>query len=238
MTIDELWPGGPRFTQDDNTFRLGTDSVLLSHFVDAKGASYACDLGCGSGIISILMAWESPKLHVDGIEIQPHAANLARENAATNSLSDRINIIEGDIVRHREFLVAGAYDLVVANPPYFAPGRGRSSQSGSTAVAREELSCTLEDICAAAAYLTRWGGKFALVHRPERLAEVIRALSAAGLEPKRLRFVHYRAASAPNLVLIESRRGGNPSLTVEPPLILTNEDGSDTNEVRRIYRRS
>jgi tRNA1(Val) A37 N6-methylase TrmN6 len=197
----------------------------------------ACDLGCGTGIISVLLAWNDPDLLVDGIELQPEWADIARENVKLCRLDGRIRIITGDARRYRDFLEAGAYDLVVSNPPYYAEGRGKSSERGSTAIAREERTFTIGDVCAAASYLTRWGGRFTLVHKPERLAEIIYTLKQNGLEPKRLRFVQYKAISAPNLILIESRRGGNPSLIIEPPLILTDENGNDTDEVKKIYHR-
>jgi tRNA1Val (adenine37-N6)-methyltransferase len=244
MITDELWAGGPRFMHDNEAFRLGTDSVLLASFVmsgSGKRAggrlTSACDLGCGAGILSILLAWNTPSLTVDGIELQGEWADIARENVRLSRFDSRINIVNGDLRRHRDFLQAGDYDLVVSNPPYYAEGRGKSPEQDSRAAAREERTCTLGDVCAAASYLTRWGGRFALVHKPERLVEVICALRHNGFEPKRLRLVHYRAASAPNLFLIEGRRGGNPSLKIEPPLILTDENGNDTEEVRRIYHR-
>lgn len=236
MDIDELWPGGPRFIRSDAAFALGTDSVLLSAFTDTSRAKHACDLGCGSGIISIILAWNNPGLSVDGVELQPEPAALAKQNVSLCGLDDRVNIIDGDLRKCREFLTAGAYDLVFSNPPYFAQGRGKPASS-KVSSARDERNCTITDLCTAAAYLTRWGGRFSLVHRPERTAELICALCAAGLEPKRIRFVQHKADSEPNLVLIESRRGGKPSLKVEPPLILAYSDGNPTDEILRIYHK-
>jgi len=213
---------------------------MLAYFAgnaEVKKRKSAVDLGCGSGIISILLAWGDPGLHIDGIEIQPHAARLATENAGLCGLSDRVNVIEGDLRLCREFLSAGAYDLTVSNPPYYTPGKGKRAQSPGKAIARGEELCTLEDVCKAAGYLTRWGGSFLIVHKPERLADIFRSLSENNLEPKRIRFVQHKPASQPSLVLIESRRGGKPSLKIEAPLILANDDGSDSDEVRRIYRR-
>lgn len=237
MIHDELWPGGPVFIRDGDAFRLGTDSVLLSSFASYRYAKRACDLGCGSGIISVLLAWNSPSLTADSVELHEGWVALARENVKLNRLDDRIRVIGGDLRCHREFLEAGAYDLVVSNPPYYAEGRGKSSEINGRASAREERTCTLSDVCAAASYLTRWGGLFALVHKPERLIEVICALRENGLEPKRLRFVQHKTEAAPNLILIESRRGGKPSLKIEAPLILADENGNDTEEIKRIYHR-
>ena len=148
-----------------------------------------------------------------------------------------MRVVTGDLRAHRAFLTAGAYDLVVANPPYYPSGSGKLPQSKMFGTARSEQSCTLADVCAAARFLTRWGGRFALVHKPERLTDVIRALTDHDLEPKRLRFVQNRADSSPSLLLIESRRGGNSSVTIEPPLLLTDGNGNDSNEIKRIYHR-
>jgi tRNA1Val (adenine37-N6)-methyltransferase len=237
MEIDELWPGGPKFIQSQDGFRLGTDSVLLSAFVGTSGVKLACDLGSGSGVISVILAWNNPSMKIDGIEIQQQSAELSRKNIELCGLSERVTITCADLRHHREFMRPGSYDLVVSNPPYFPSGSGKTVQAEPIATARDERCCTLEDICRAGAYLTKWGGKFAMVHRPERLAEVICAMSSAGLEPKRLRFVQHRQTSAPNLFLIEGRRGGKPSLTIEKPLIMTDENGHDSDEIINIYHR-
>ena len=237
---DELWPGGPRFKEQAGIFRLSTDSILLAHFANCapgKKRKHAIDLGCGSGIISVLLAHRDPALRIDGVEILPEAARLATENAALGGYGGRITIIEGDLRRHREFLQPGAYDLTISNPPYFACDSGKRPDDESSAAARGEYLCSLADVCSAAAYLTRWGGSFMLVHKPERLAEVFRAVASAGFEPKRVRFVQHNYKAPPCLVLIESHRGGKPSLSVEAPLILTNDDGSDSDEARSIYHR-
>lgn len=236
MTVDELWPGGPKFIRGGG-FPLGTDAVLLASFAETARAHRACDLGCGTGIIALLLAYGDPALCVDCVEIQPEAAETARRNAELNGLAQRINVITGDLREHRALLPAGQYGLVAANPPYFPSGSGKESSSEEAAIARDERTCTLNDVCEAAAYLTKWGGRFVMVHRPERLSEALCAMTAHALEPKRLRMVQYSASSAPNLVLIEARRGGKPGLTVLAPLILTDESGADTEEIRRIYHR-
>jgi tRNA1Val (adenine37-N6)-methyltransferase len=237
VDIDVMWPNGPQFLRTDRAFPIGTDAVLLSAFVDASRAHQMLDLGCGSGVIALLLAFANQTLSADGLELDSGAAQVATTNAVLCGLSDRVHITCGDLRDYRNLFTAGYYDLVVTNPPYYPVGSGRLAEETHTATARGETSCTLADICAAAAYFTRWGGKFALVHKPERLAQIICILSASGLEPKRLRFVQHRPDSAPNLVLIESRRGGKPGLTVEAPLIMTTPDGSDSPEIKRIYHR-
>ena len=232
----ELWPDGPLYAQDP-VAPLGTDSVLLADFVRLGGAKRGIDLGCGAGILSLLLLCRSETLRMTGLELREDAAALARENLARNGLESRGEILAGDLREHRSLFSHGSFDLVVANPPYFPAGSGGSSPDPARAGAREERDCTLPQLCAAAAFLLPTGGRFCLVYRPERLSELFCALSAAGLEPKRLRFVSARAESAPSLVLIEARRGGKPGLMIEPPLLLRDEKGEESAEVRRIYRR-
>lgn len=234
--FEPLWSGGPLFCQAEH-FRLSTDCVLLADFVNTASAIKGIDLGCASGAIGLLLLSRSPRLHMTGLELLPEAAALAEENMAKNGLSARSRIVTGDIRQHRQLFPAGSFDLVVSNPPYFPLGSGAVSPDEGRAAARGEISCTLEDICTAAAFLCRTGGAFALVHKPERLAEVLCSMSRHGLEPKRLRLVCHRTELAPNLVLIEGRRGGKPGMKIEPMLVLRNADGSETDEVKRIYHR-
>ena len=234
--FNELWRGGPVFAQAEH-FKLGTDSVLLAAFANAASARRGIDLGCASGAVALLLLSENERLCMTGLEIVPEAAALARENMEKNSLSTRAEIICGDIRRHRELFRSGEFDLVVSNPPYFPLGSGRLSPDKERAAARGETDCTLSDICAAAAFLCRTGGRVCFVHKPERLSELFCAMSARGIEPKRLRLVCHTQNSAPNLVLVEGRRGGNPGLKIEPALVLRNPDGTETDEILKIYHR-
>ncbi len=236
MEPTELWAGGPVFIQSAH-FRLSTDSVLLADFVRVRGAARGIDLGCGSGILSLLLAWEQEKLSMTGLELLPEAAAVARENAAINALSSRMAVVEGDIRQVRALFRAGSFSLAVSNPPYFPAGSGGLPPDAQRAAARSEAGCGLRELCEAASYLLCTGGSFFLVHRPERLSELCVRLTAQGLEPKRLRFVCSRADRAPSLLLLEARRGGRPGLTVEAPLVLRGPDGGDSEELRRICRR-
>lgn len=232
----ELWSGGPVFAQAAHA-KLCTDSVLLADFVRPARASRGIDLGCGSGILSLLLLHRAPSLRMTGLELLPEAAELARENLERNGLSERGSVLTGDIREHRRLFPAGSFDLAVANPPYFPVDAGALSPDPDRAAARGELSCTLEELVTAAGWLLRSGGSFCLVHRPERLAEVFACMSGHGLEPKRLRLCCARPGSAPSLVLIEGRRGGRPGLSIEPELVLADADGNESAEVRRIYHR-
>lgn len=232
----QLWEDGPLFSQSEH-FRLGTDSILLADFVNTSGRQRGIDLGSGSGILPLLLLYRSEKLFMTGLEILPEAVQTAQKNIEINALSDRCKLLCGDIRQHRALFSSGEFDLIVSNPPYFSDGSGKLSPDPERAQARGEISCSLDELCTAAAYLCRTGGAFCLVHRAERCAEAICTLSAKGLEPKRLRFVAHSAGRAPSLVLIESRRGARPGVRVMPELYLRNEDGSETEEVLKIYHR-
>ena len=237
MTLDLLWPDGPMLLGDPDVFTLGTDAVLLADFAASKRYKNMLDLGTGSGIIPLIMGWNDPALEIVAVEIQEKSAELARRNMAVNGLGERAAIVAADLRSWREPKLSGYFDLAVSNPPYFPVSSGKSSENPSIAIAREEIMCTLEDVCRAAAWYVKWGGSFCMVHRPERLAEVMSVMSTCGLEPKRLRAVCGRLWQSPNLMLIEGRRGASPGLTIMPPLALYNEDGTETDEVKRICRR-
>jgi len=231
-----LWENGPVFAQAEH-FKIGTDSILLANFANITGTKKCIDLGCASGIISLLLAVGNEKLSVTGLEILPQAAKLAEENFEANGLSARCGVVCGDIRKCRELFSNESFDAVVSNPPYFPKGSGPLSPDAGKAGARSEELCSLEDICRAAAFLLKTGGSFSIVHKPERLAEAMRCMAQHGIEPKRLRLVCHSAVSAPNLVLIEGRRGGRPGLIIEPLLVIRNADGSESDEIKKIYHR-
>ena len=221
--------------------RFGADALLLARFscpLSSRTAEekndtgtfrrperWAVDLGTGCGILPLLWCRENPDVRVEALEIQPEAAEMARRSVERSGLSGRIRVQTGDLRRWREWLEPGSRDLAAMNPPYFRAGSGGASLSRAARISRHEEpspqrpGCTLADAAEAAAGLLRPGGRFCLCHRPERLADVLAALRAAGLEPKRLRFVQAGAESAPWLLLCEGRKGGRPGLTVEPPLV-------------------
>lgn len=209
--LKELWPGGLKYAGD----AVGTDSLSLAAFAGTVRAGRGCDLGCGSGLLMLLLAWNDPVLSMDGVELRLGAAEQCRGNITANGLEGRCRVSCGDL--RGELLPAGSMDLVVSNPPYFAAGTGGVSPDGDRALMRTETA-TLAELCAAAARLLRPGGDFCLVHRTERLPEVLCALRAEKLEPKELRFLSASAERAPTLFLCRARRGAMPGLTMHPPL--------------------
>lgn len=233
---ESLKPGGLLFAWDDRLFPPGLDSFLLSAFPRLKPGLRVCDLGCGTGLLSLLLLQRQRELHVTGVDIQPEAVALACRAAEKNGLTDRLLFFQEDL-RGPLPLSAGAFDLAVCNPPYYPSASGAVAQGENRRRARSETDCTLADVCRAAARLLRWGGGLCLVHKPERLADLLCLLRENRLEAKRLRFAVQRAEAAPSLVLLEGRRGGRPGLTVEPPLVLSGPDGTPAPELDRIYFR-
>ncbi len=235
---DSLCPGGLRFCWDECAHKPGTDSFLLGSFPLLRPGLRVCDLGSGTGLLGLLLLQRQRELHITGVEIQPHAAALSDMTAAENGLGDRLRTLRGDLRQIRELLPAGSFDLCVSNPPYFLDGSGAAAPLPARRTARSETDCTLLDLCRAAAYLLRWGGAFCLVHRPERLCDLLCALRENGLEPKRLRMVESRPGSAPSLLLVEARRGGKPNLSIGPPLCLTDASGMRSAEYAAAYFRT
>ena len=220
MQLDQLWPGGPLYRQYEGVFPLSSDTAWLGAFVRLGRAKTACDLGCGGGALSLQLLGRKPALRMSALDILPEAAEAAQSNAALNGYA--LDVRCGDLRDWRRFFPPGSFDLVVSNPPYWkqsAPAAG-----GSRGIARRE-SCTPEELCRAAAGMARQRGRFCLVYPPERLGELICAMAAAGLEPKRLRLVHKDTASAPCAALVEGVKGGGKGLEVMPPL-LTGEEKS------------
>ncbi len=232
-----LWDGGPILNHAPGVFPMGTDSVLLAAFTQPGPKDRILDLGTGTGILPILLLHERPRLTATAVELSEDACQLAQKNFDENDLSDRIRLIPGDLRQHRTLIPTGQFDLTVSNPPYFGSGTGPEAAAGLKN-ARGDGTCTLDDLCQAAAWATRWGGRFCLVFRPDRLCDLILALRKAGFEPKRLRPVHHTTATPVNLILLEARRGGNPGMIWEKDLYLRDEQGNESPELMKIYRRT
>lgn len=233
--MEELLFGHIRMTIPARHFGASTDSMTLADFCRIPRGSRVLDLGCGCGLVSLLLLGSDPSLTVCGAELQPEAARQARVNAAQNGLSDRFTVVCGDLRTENAAISPSSFDCAVSNPPYYPPHSGRMCADEGLAIARSELYCPLDALCRAAARALRWGGRFFLVHKPERLADLMTALRSVQLEPKRMQLVQHRASSSPSLVLLEARRGGKPGLVCEPNLILYEEAGLPTAAYRRIY---
>ena len=233
--LDDLQRGGLRILQRPDGFRFGTDAVLLADFAQAKKGEHIADMGTGTGVLPLLIAARAPQTTFDAFEIQPEMVDMARRSVRLNALEDRIRVHEADCREAASRIGHGNCRLVVTNPPYTARGAGLVSPERARAVARSDSACTLGEWIAACGRVLQNGGRLCCVFPAPRLLELWDAMRAAGIEPKRVRFVVAHADSAPKLVLAEGLRGGRPGLHVLPMLITHDAQGGFTQEMRRIY---
>ena len=233
--LDELHRNGYRIIQNSRKFCFGMDAVLLSGFARVKPGERALDLGTGTGIIPILLRGKTEGRDFTGLEIQEESADMARRSVAYNHLEESVSIVTGDIKEAAALFGAASFDVVTCNPPYMTGNHGLVNPEQPKAVARHEILCTLEDVVAQTARVLRPDGRFYLVHRPFRLAEILTLLVRYKLEPKRMRLVYPFVDKEPNMVLIEALSGGKSRITVEKPLIVYKKQGVYTDEIYDIY---
>lgn len=233
--VDELHRNGYFIIQDPGRFCFGMDAVLLSGFARVKEQECVLDLGTGTGIIPILLEAKTKGAHFTGLEIQAESADMAARSVAYNHLEEKVSIVQGDIKDASKLFGASSFDVVTTNPPYMIGQHGLVNPSDAKAIARHEILCTLDDILRESARLLKQGGRFYMVHRPFRLAEIFVAMTAYKIEPKRMQLVYPYVDKEPNMVLIEGCLGGKSRITVEKPLIVFKEQGVYTDEITGIY---
>ena len=233
--LDDLQIGGYEIIQDPGRFCFGMDAVLLSAFAKVKTGEFVLDLGTGTGILPILLAAKTNGKHFTGLEIQPDSADMARRSVIHNKMEERVAIVEGDIKEASSIFGADSMDVITTNPPYMIGGHGLANPESAKAIARHEVLCTLDDILRESAKILKPKGRFYMVHRPFRLAEILNGMSRVGIEPKSMRLVHPYIEKEPNMVLVEGIRGAKPRMTIEPPLIVYEKDGTYTQEILRLY---
>ena len=234
--IDTL-KNGYKIIQDSERFQFGIDAVLLADFAckGLKAGESVIDLGTGTGIIPLLMAKGCEAAAFTGLEIQKDSADMAAQSVALNALEGRIRIINGDLKESEKLFPRHSFNVVTCNPPYMIDAHGKGNELDALTIARHEVLCTLEDVVAAADSLLATHGRFFMIHRPFRLPEIFSSLEKHKMEMKRMRLVYPFAGKEPNLVLIEARKNAKRRLTIEPPLVVRNDDGQYTAEIRKIY---
>ena len=233
--VDDLQRNHYRIIQDPGRFCFGMDAVLLSGFANVKPGEHVLDLGTGTGIIPILLEAKTKGEHFTGLEIQPESADMAKRSVKLNGLTERINIVTGDIKEASSIFGASSFEVVTTNPPYMIGQHGISNPEDAKAIARHEILCDLDDILRESARLLKPQGRFYMVHRPFRIAEIFSKMIEYHIEPKRMKLVYPFVDKEPNMVLIEGLRGGRSRLTVEKPLIVYKEPGVYTDEIYDIY---
>ena len=232
--VDDL-QNGLFVIQDPKKFCFGMDAVLLSGFARVKRGEVALDMGTGTGIIPILLSDRTDGEHFTGLEIQHECAEMADRSVRYNGLEDRVRIVEGDIREAAGIFGAASFDVVTCNPPYMTGQHGLTNALEAKTIARHEVLCSFDDIAKEASAVLKTKGRFYLVHRPFRLAEIFSTLKKYHLEPKRMQLVYPFVDKEPNMVLIEAMKGGNPRITVEKPLIVYETPGVYTKDIRELY---
>jgi tRNA1Val (adenine37-N6)-methyltransferase len=234
--VDDLLIDQLRVIQHEEEFCFSLDAILLAHFVTVRRGSRAVDLGTGTGVIALLLTARGIG-HVTGLEISPYMADMAARSVSLNDLEEKVTIRQGDLCDIKESFSSDSYDLVVSNPPYRPVDGGYISPNDKVARAKHEVTATLEDVVSAARYLLKYRrGRFAMVHLPERMAEILTAMSRADIEPKRLQLVYSSLDRKPTMLLVEGVRGAKPGLEVLPPLIVYKPDGSYSDEIMQYYK--
>lgn len=231
--LDYLLAEDLRIIQSPSVFSFSLDAVLLARFAYVpKKRGKIVDLCTGNGAIPLFLSARTES-SITGVELQPRLVGMARRSVEFNNLDSQIEIIEGDVKEIPAALGYEKYDTVTCNPPYFqAHEMSDKNLSEHMAIARHELHLTLDEAVKSASQLLKQGGKAAFVHRAGRLIDIMAAMRANRLEPKRIRLVYPKAGKEANTLLIEGVKDGKPDLKVLPPLVVYGEDGEYTEEVR------
>ena len=236
--IDDLEYKGLKIIQNTEGFCFGIDSVLLSDFSkEIKENSVVVDLGTGTGIISLLLCKKAKIKKIYGVEIQEEVAEMANRSIILNNLEEKFQIIHKNMKDIFEIIEPNTVDVVVTNPPYMKLNTGAKSEEKKKLISRHEVECTLEDVIKISYKLLKSKGEFYMVHRAERIVDILYSLRKYKLEPKIIRFVQSRIEKEPNLVLIKSVKNAGNHLKIEKPLVVYNNDGTYTDEILKIYNK-
>ncbi len=234
--IDDLEYKGLKIIQNKDGFCFGVDSVLLSDYAkNIKKNSIVVDIGTGTGIISLLLCKKTNLSKIYGIEIQEEVAEMAKRSIKLNNLEDKFEIINANVKNVSEIINPHTIDVVVTNPPYKKADTGVKSIDKKQLISRHEVECTLEDVIENASKLLKDLGEFYMVHRAERLVDIMCLLRKYKLEPKNVRFVHSKLNEKPDLILVRAVRCAKEFLKIDKPLIIYNENGQYTEEIYEIY---
>ena len=236
--IDDLEFKGLKIIQNEKGFCFGMDSVLLSDFAkNIKNNSTVLDLGTGTGIIPILLCGKTNLRKVVGIEIQKDVANMAKRSSQLNNLQDRFEVVNTNIIDLKNIYEKQSFDVIVTNPPYKKENTGIINENEAKLISRHEITANLEDFISISKDLLKDKGEFYMVHRPERLVDILSLMRKYKIEPKILKFVSPNKNKEPNLILIKGIKNANSFLKIEKNLYVYNEDGKYTNEILKIYNK-
>lgn len=236
--IDDLELNGLKIIQNKDGFCFGMDSVILSDFAkEIRNGSKVLDLGTGTGILGILLSGKTKLKKVYGIEVQKEVAEMASRSISLNNLQDRFEIINDNIKNLEKYFEACTIDAIVTNPPYKKPNSGLTNENKAKLISRHEIEASLEDFIKISAKLLKNSGEFYMVHRPERLVDIMELLRKYKLEPKKLKMVSPNVHKEPNLILIKAVKNGKPFLKLEKNLYIYEGNGEYTKDIFKIYGR-
>lgn len=236
--IDDLEYKGLKIIQHQDGFCFGIDSILLTDFAkEIKEKSTVIDLGTGTGIIAILLSKKINPSKIIGVEIQEEVYEMAKRSIELNNLENTIEVINSNIKDLQDKLQMNTFDAVVTNPPYQKVGTGITNENNKKLVSRHEIEASLEDFIRVSNKLLKDRGSLYMVHKPDRLVDIIELLRKYKLEPKQIKFVHPKEGKEANLLLIKAIKNAKPFLKIEKPLYVYNQNGDYTDEILRIYRK-
>ena len=236
--IDDLEYKNLKIIQNKKGFCFGIDSVLISDFAkDVKNNSVGADLGTGTGIIGILLCAKTKIKKIYGIEVQSDVADMAKRSIRMNGLEDKFEILNLNIKNINENIKKESLDFIVTNPPYKKIETGKVNENEYKYISRHECSANLEDFIKTSKYLLKDKGTLYMVHRPERLVDLMELMRKYKIEPKKIRFVYSSLNKEACLVLIKAVKNAKQFLRVEQPLIIYNNKGEYTDEIYKIYNK-
>jgi tRNA1Val (adenine37-N6)-methyltransferase len=235
-TVESLFGGRLKILQKKKGYRYTIDSVLLAHFVEPKKRDRILELGAGSGVISLLLAFRHPGVQVTGLELQADLADMAGRSVSMNGLEGRVKMLCGDARRAAEFLETRSQDVAVFNPPYRKMGSGQVNPATEKALARHEIAGSIADFLKASSRALVPGGRVFMIYPCSRMVEAIHRMRAAKMEPKRLRMVHSKPGSRGDFILVEGVKGGGEELAVLPPLFIYKEGKGYSEELEALFR--
>lgn len=236
--IDDLELNGLKIIQNKNGFCFGMDSVLLSDFAkNIKSNSMVIDLGTGTGILPILLSAKTKAQKIIGVELQKEVADMATRSVELNNLQEKIEIVCENIKNLKNIYETNSFDAITTNPPYKTVGTGGINEAETKLISRHEITANLEDFISVSSYLLKDQSSIYMVHRPERLVDILSVFRKYKLEPKELKFVQPSSNKAPNLVLIKATKNAKPFLKIDKPLYIYNSDGNYTEELLKIYNK-
>ncbi len=222
--------------QDTNMFNFSLDSVLLPNFVSLNAkCKKILDIGTGNAVIPIILSTKT-QAHIDGVEIQEKVYKLAQKSILYNHLDKQISLYNEDIKEYKNRVESDQYDVITCNPPFFKVQElSRKNDSEYKVIARHEVKLNLDEIFTVCKKLLKNNGVVAMVHRPERLVEILDTMKKYNIQPKKIQFIYPKPDMAANILLIEGSKNGKPGIKILPPIYTHEENGEYTEQIKKYF---